>query len=320
LPSETEYVVALVLRLFATAASRASSPLGCAIRCIHLPVIRSLPACRCSQMPLATAFPHSPPLPRNRCPAFHGDNGIFGETCRPNYSLPDNAEPSRISEPEFEDPFSLFDSFGTFTVTSQSCKKHIPGGEWQYNMKTLKISTVLVLTLLTCSSCSHFGGHATSPMGNSGVAPYNGPTNNKELSHVLWNSKNPHILALDARTKQSLIDNLVFENGKPVTQTATDAQILGSSNSSSKEIYSAIFNCPVLSFQDENRPVLVTISRGDFVKLQKSDPVTYSATSALSHCDNCRYSSPQLGTCCDVGGKGCWDAIVISNGKYYIVK
>lgn len=136
----------------------------------------------------------------------------------------------------------------------------------------------------------------------------------EQLKNRLENSPNPAIKNLDAATRNSLLEHIVFDNGRIVGLNGTDANITNLFNSNGQKVFSAIIGGQVSLVTFDTKLIVEDISLGEFTKLTKG-----VFASRYSLCTNC-FAPSNTYRCCNVGGDGCIDEIFVFNGRYFHVQ
>jgi hypothetical protein len=138
--------------------------------------------------------------------------------------------------------------------------------------------------------------------------PYSGPGDTAGFSTFLATSTAPAITNLDAATKASLVDYLVFRDGLPRGLSGTDQNIQNLYQTDAAAVFSAIYGLPVTTRSnsiDQYMPLATIIDMG--------------ITPVPSLCQNCYFPQSGDSVCCNVGGDGCVDFIAEVGTNLYRV-
>jgi len=182
-------------------------------------------------------------------------------------------------------------------------------------MKT-KFTIALALGLFFCSQLF------SQSVCRTQLLNYTGPKNSTELSTKLNTSTNPLIANLSSAVKSALVAYTVFENDFPrgIEEENTTLENFLQSNGV-EGVLTAIFNCPVIVRNYENKPAYPTMLLSTFMALYTANPTDYAFTTGVTMCYNCYFGKKD--TCCYTGGKGCYDfstEIISTGARYYIIQ
>lgn len=178
-----------------------------------------------------------------------------------------------------------------------------------------KVNLLLTAIALLC-----FVGNSFAQQCSSHIFRYDGPENTSKLEKLLNESTNPILQNLDASTKASIVANLVFKGGTPVGMENIDDNLKKLYATNGALVFGAIFGMQVVMNNDDSRPVVIEMSVSTYMENFHNDPMRYAITPVYSLCKNCYFGWPPIGGpyCCQVGGNGCWDKLVVlPDGKYY---
>lgn len=153
------------------------------------------------------------------------------------------------------------------------------------------------------------------------VITYSGPTNTSQLATKLNNSSIEVIANLSSGTKTSIINNMIFKDGRPKGFTTADENIQALYSSNFAAVMSAILGITVSVTDYDNRPSVGTMTLTEFNTLYNSDPITYSPVTIGNWCSNCNAPDSNVYRCCEVvtEPRGCIDYIIKVNNVYYYI-
>jgi hypothetical protein len=171
-------------------------------------------------------------------------------------------------------------------------------------MKILKLLLVPMVLFLAIFACTR---ETDAPAIVENEIPvfairYTGPTNTEELRTKLFTSKDPILSSLNKATKESLIANMMFSDGLYRGMNQKDANIEELYNTTFTNVLASILDADVVK---NNNPT----NRGAYKVINGGSTGTYKVK--ISECDNCFAGG--VGGCCNVGGNGCCDYMIINN-------
>jgi hypothetical protein len=176
-------------------------------------------------------------------------------------------------------------------------------------MKNIMLFAFFLCTFLTSCKQDNVAVASTLKTNEQPIIeiPYFGPTNSTELKDLLNSSNDETLKSLDASTKESLINNMIFSEGLYRGMKSKDENIQKLYATNFLKVISAILQVEVI--KDNNPP---SSRNYKVVNGGKSAKLAGNQILRVSECDNCKAGG--IDGCCQIPGSGCCDYALIAAG------